>query len=303
MVSSFQGDFLHMSYMKNKATTSVVYEQRPPTSSQGTIRFGESSSSATYYPYPYQSNDPYPYYGYPNYRGGSAGGYAYSSLPPPSSGSYGYSSQSPVAAAEPSAVKPPPPPPSPPQASAWDFLNPFETYDRYYTPCTPSRNSREVREEEGIPYLEEGGYQHEVIKEVQVHGNQKFMDAGYYLKSVAEEERRDIKVEREAHVHRAGPGPAAESSRMEDGVHVVDKKVVDDEGERKRSQEHRGSAGRWKGFQGVSDVVEEIKIQFERASESGNKIARMIDAGKLPYRRRHQGNLCMVSQAVDEIAW
>jgi hypothetical protein len=55
-------------------------------------------------------------------------------------------------------------PPSPPKASAWDVLNVFENYDSYGVDAyyyhsaaayTPSRSSREVREEEGIPDLED----------------------------------------------------------------------------------------------------------------------------------------------------
>ncbi|OWM84006.1 hypothetical protein CDL15_Pgr004437 [Punica granatum] len=297
MISSHQGGFLHMNYMKKKATPSVVYEQRPPASGQGTIHFGESSSSSSsYYPYPYQLANTYPYNGYPNYGdaggGGSSGGggYGYSSPPPPSYGGYGYS-QAPIAAAE-SSTKPPPPPPSPPQPSAWEFLNPFETFDRHYSPYTPSRDSREVREEEGIPDLEDEGYQHEVVKKV--HGNQKISDAGNYSnagnysKAVAVDDPEDREANGKPQMYRAGPGPAAEGSGAEYEVHVVDKKVVDDDGERQRSEERPESAGRPKGFRGVFDAVKEIKIQFERASEAGNEIAKMLEAGKLPYRRKHQ---------------
>ncbi|PPD75815.1 hypothetical protein GOBAR_DD27262 [Gossypium barbadense] len=60
-----------------------------------------------------------------------------------------------------SSSKPPPPPPSHPKTSAWDFLNPFESYENYNHPYTPSRDLREVREAEGIPNLEDENYQHE----------------------------------------------------------------------------------------------------------------------------------------------
>ncbi|MFQ6649129.1 hypothetical protein Gotur_023321, partial [Gossypium turneri] len=65
-----------------------------------------------------------------------------------------------------SSSKPPPPPPSPPRTSAWDFLNPFESYENYNHLYTPSRDLREVREAEGIPDLEDENYQHEVVKEL-----------------------------------------------------------------------------------------------------------------------------------------
>ncbi|MFQ6648550.1 hypothetical protein Gotur_021296, partial [Gossypium turneri] len=70
-----------------------------------------------------------------------------------------------------SSSKLPPPPPSPPRTSAWVFLNPFESYENYNHPYTPSSDLREVREAEGIPDLEDENYQHEVVKEVD--GDQK----------------------------------------------------------------------------------------------------------------------------------
>ncbi|KAM3369273.1 hypothetical protein ACQJBY_017275 [Aegilops geniculata] len=95
---------------------------------------------------------------------------------------------------EPAAAAPPPPPPQrtaaptpapapaplppPRESSSWDFLNVFENYDDsydgyYYNPTTtaaaaytPSRSSREVREEEGIPELEEDNEETVVVKEM-----------------------------------------------------------------------------------------------------------------------------------------
>ncbi|CAD5317467.1 unnamed protein product [Arabidopsis thaliana] len=70
------------------------------------------------------------------------------------------------------------PPPSPPTVSTWDFLNVFDTYDYsnarsrasgYYpmgmASISSSPDSKEVREREGIPELEEATEQ-EVIKQV-----------------------------------------------------------------------------------------------------------------------------------------
>ncbi|KAF8656426.1 hypothetical protein HU200_060699 [Digitaria exilis] len=95
----------------------------------------------------------------------AAGGYAQH---------YGYGAQAPppmAAAQRPTPATAPPSPPKP--ASSWDFLNVFENYDSYdydnyyyesaaagvtpaaAAPYTPSRSSREVREEEGIPDLED----------------------------------------------------------------------------------------------------------------------------------------------------
>ncbi|XP_034897165.1 uncharacterized protein [Populus alba] len=268
------GTFFHTNYMKNKGTTpSVVYEQRPVSSE--TVHFGESSSSAYHSNYSnsgYGMTNPstYGYSGYPSYGGGGGGYYG-------PGNQYGSSSPPPAAVA--SSSKPPPAPPSPVRASAWDFLNVFESYDSY-PQYTPSRDSKELREEEGIPDLEDEDYQHEVVKEV--HGDQKYMDGdkSYSKSPVMNDEDGKVRGEPEASLYQARPSVGTEEDRVKYEVHVVDKKIVDNE----RSEE-RGNAG-FKGG-GPLEVAIEIKIQFERASECGNEIAKMLEVGKLPYQRKH----------------
>lgn len=262
---------MHMNYMKNKATPSVVYEQRPMSPEK--MYMGESSSSS-YYPYANSNNhinntnpgpSSYPYYAYSNYS-------SYNNYPP-------YASSPPPAApaARASTSKPPPPPPSPPRASAWDFLNPFD-YDKYYPPRTPSRDSRELREDEDIPELEDEDYQHEVVKEV--HGDQKFVDTESYSKAPVDEE--DAKVsdgDAQASLYQARPSTGMENDGVEYEVHVVDKKVVDNE--RPEGSKPRPVP------RDASEVAREIEVQFMRASESGMEIAKMLEVGKLPYQRKH----------------
>lgn len=276
--------FLHMNYMKNKATTpSVVYEQRPMTPE--TVHFGESSS-----PYYFPNNNSYPmnYNGYPNYGpGGGAMTGHYGSSPPP----YGSSAAPPAVA---SSSKPPPPPPPPPTASPWDFLNLFESHDNYYPTYTPSRDSKELRDEEGIPDLEDEDYQQEVVKEV--HGHEKYVDGGggggggatnNYSKSVMMEDG-DAKTggNTEASLYQTRPSVSMDNDgKPEYEVHVVEKKFVDDE----RPDEHR-NAGFKRGGGGLRDMSQvafEIKVQFERASESGKEIAKMLEVGRLPYQRKY----------------
>lgn len=287
------GGFTNINYMKNQATPSVVYTQRPM--SPETMHMGESSApSSSYYPYPNYSdsnnqnpNPSYPIYnfnnnynGYPNY--GPGGGFFGGSSFPPAPNGGGFSSSPAVA----SSSKAPPPPPSPPSSSAWDFLNPFESFEKYYPPYTPSRDSREVREEEGIPDLEDED--DEVVKEV--HGHQKFVDSGrssYSKPGVSEE---DARVVNDAELqYKPRPSVGTESDPVEYEVHMVDKKVVDAE-ERSKG---RGNAAGFKprgGLKGDSEVVREIQVQFERASESGSELAKFLEVGKLPYKRKHGGN-------------
>ncbi|XP_017971512.1 PREDICTED: uncharacterized protein LOC18607424 [Theobroma cacao] len=277
---SFQGGFMHMNFMKKQPTPSVVYEQRPMN--PDTVYMGESSSS--YFPNSYASNNnpsssSYPYTGYQNYGGFNN----YSSYSAP-----GYeSSLQPSSTAAGSSSKQPPPPPSPPRASAWDFLNPFESFENLYRPYTPSRDSREVREEEGIPDLEDEDYQHEVVKEV--HGDQKFVDSGGYLKSpVEDKDGKVVSSEAEASLYQTRPSVGMENDGVEYEVHVVEKKVVDDERPAERGNGSRGAP------RDVFEVVREIQVQFVRASESGSEIAKLLEVGTLPYQRKHVSKMLHV---------
>ncbi|XP_041010267.1 nitrate regulatory gene2 protein-like [Juglans microcarpa x Juglans regia] len=267
------GGLMHMNYMKNKATPSVVYEQRPVSSEK--VYMGESSPAYSAYPHSY--------YGNTNPSSSASAYYGSASPPNPNYSNYGsgYYTNSP-SQMDTSSKKPPPPPPSPPQASAWDFLNPFEGYDRYYAAYTPSRNSKDLREEEGIPDLEDEDYQHEVVKEV--HGEEKFVadggrsggdGSGMRSKAVVDD------IEASTSLYEIRPSSAIENDRMGYDGHTVEKKVVDNQ---ERSEETRA---RFKGPLSVSQVVQEVEVQFDRASESGNEVARMLEVGKLPYNRKH----------------
>ncbi|GKV23906.1 hypothetical protein SLEP1_g33583 [Rubroshorea leprosula] len=269
--ASFTGGPMQMNYMRNKATPSVVHQHRPISPEKGRMEFGESSSSS-YYPYPsYPNNNPgsssYPYAGDGNY----GNFYNYPS----------YGSTSPLPSTAVASSSKPPPPPSPPKPSPWEFFNPFLNYDRYHTSYTPGRNSIDVREAEGIPDLEED-YQHEVVKEV--HGDQKFVGSYGYSKSPVDGE--DGKVlggtgEVEASLYKARPRVGTDNDEEEYEVHVVEENVVNDE----KSEEH-GNGAR-SGLRDVSEVAREIEVQFMRASESGNEIAKILEVEKFHYKRKH----------------
>ncbi|KAH0978137.1 hypothetical protein GBA52_027856 [Prunus armeniaca] len=113
-------------------------------------------------------------------------------------------------------AKPPPPPPSPPRASAWEFLNPFETYDKYYSAYTPSRDSKEVRDEEGIPDLEDEEYQQEVVKEVQ-RDHKHVVDGGKHSKAVVDDELAETQP---SSLYQARPSVETDGGGAEYEVHV-----------------------------------------------------------------------------------
>ncbi|KAL6514161.1 hypothetical protein OROHE_019148 [Orobanche hederae] len=280
------GGFMNINYMKNQATPSVVYRQRHMGTE--TMHMSESSApSSSYDPYSMYSLNNNNYGAYPNYSpyGGGGALWGGSSSPPApyTAGSSGLLYPPAVA----STSKAPPPPPLPPSSSTWDFLNPFESFEKFYPPYTPSRDSKEVREEEGIPDLEDERY--EVVKEV--HGNQKFVDSGRSSHSKPGVSEEDGQAANDAELqYRARPSVGNESEPpVEYEVHMVDKKVVDAEGKSKDQGSAAGSMPR-AGFKGDSEVVREIQVQFERASECGGELAKFLEVGKLPYKRTHGGH-------------
>ncbi|XP_077231148.1 protein ALTERED PHOSPHATE STARVATION RESPONSE 1-like [Tasmannia lanceolata] len=238
-----------VNYMQNRAS---------PENSK-TVQFaGEEGSYGYSYPQSYTSNpnpnpNPYPYPpGYSNYGGINS----FFGSPSHDPNSYSYPNSNPnrnpnSLPPEASTSKPPPPPPSPPRASSWD---PFESvFERYYqNPYTPSRDSKEMREEEGIPDLEEENYNHQVRKEV--NGYSRMVDneveGRVSARSSGESEKRGVEFEED----------------------LVDNNV-------------EGSEVR--GPRGYSEVVREIGVQFDRASESGKEVSKMLEFGKLPYHRKN----------------
>ncbi|KAL9231892.1 hypothetical protein vseg_007055 [Gypsophila vaccaria] len=255
------GGYMHMNYMRRHVTPSVSYEQRPIYAE--TVHFGDTSPPAA-------SSSSAPYY----YGGGGA-------------------------STSKERVVPPPPPPA---TSAWDFLNPFESIESgyaHYAQTPSSRDSREVREEEGIPELEDEDFDHEVVKKVVVDDkvigrpsndgtSKKVADDGDdgHLESLSssddEEDGEDGVAGGEKAVRVSGAG---EESGVEYEVRMVDKKVVGDEaGEGKSSG---GGGGRSAGFKSVFEVVKEIQVQFESAAAAGDFLTKVLEVGKLRYQRKN----------------
>lgn len=263
--------FFNTHYARNKPPPpSASFEQRVESAEQvhyGSVAESSSSSSYTYpVPYGYQPN----YYGY-----AGMGGFFGSSSPPPAMSQP--TSVGPEANSKASTFRAAPPPPSPPRTSAWDFLNPFESFENYYRSYTPSRNSKEVREDEGIPDLE--GDEQEVIKEA--YGDQKFV-ASTSASAVPEYSSKG------ASVSEKDVGSSVEDTRYdlrptEDEVEVVEKNVVGVE--MQKPHEERTVAAPRK-YHDVSEVASEIRVQFERAAESTEDLARLLEVGKLPYIRK-----------------
>ncbi|OEL14634.1 hypothetical protein BAE44_0024348 [Dichanthelium oligosanthes] len=230
------------------------------------------------YPFPPQSSSSYNQYAYGGYYGGGGAPAPPADIP----------SSSREAAA-------PPPPPSPPRVSTWDFLNPFETYESYYeqptaavAPYTPSRSSKDVREEEGIPDLEEEDT--EVVKEAYVvdekHAVRGYMGSG----KAAKEEGRSSTGDELPRKSKSSEASSSGSS-LEHDVHVVEKSVVGEQVQRSEPRQLAGlpPAGSEKIYVDDTEVVVEIRTQFERASESAGEVSKMLEVGKMPYYQKSSG--------------
>ncbi|KFK40096.1 hypothetical protein AALP_AA3G329900 [Arabis alpina] len=153
----------------------------------------------------------------------------------------------------------------PPVSESWDFLNLFD-YNLY----TPSRDLREVREEEGIPDLEEV----EVVKEVQ--GKQKLVEDKEERKGDSGGASTSGGGGGKASLYQTRLSVSVEKEEKEYDVHVVEKKVVEDGGEEvRRSNAVGGGGGRVR--RGVNEVAKEIEVQFLNAAESGSEIAVMLE--------------------------
>ncbi|PKA47767.1 hypothetical protein AXF42_Ash014544 [Apostasia shenzhenica] len=279
--------YVNLHYARNQPPPpSVSFEQRAASPEQvqyGSVAGSSSSSSYPYgYPYPTQNPNsfsyPYPYAYQPSYDGyGGMGGFFGSSSPPPAM------SQHPSAGAgvnsKASTSRTVLHPPSPPRASTWDFLNPFESFDINYLPYTPSRTSKEFRDDEGIPDLEEDGQ--EVIKEA--YGDQKFGSSS--STAIASEfSGKGVSAAKEDVGGSPLEGLQYQPIPRVDDEDVVEKNVVG--GEVQKSQEEQRNVAAPRRYHGVSEIASEIRVQFERAAESTKELARMLEVGKHPYKRK-----------------
>ncbi|KAG8083075.1 hypothetical protein GUJ93_ZPchr0014g47407 [Zizania palustris] len=191
------------------------------------------------------------------------------------------------------------PPSSPPRESSWAFLNIFDNYEPYdsynydtaaaatVAAYTPSRSSQEVREEEGIPELEDDE-EHCVFKEVV---------SGYSTGSGAHRSRRSSIGGRSSVAERDNP--------------VVDKDVVASNSEmHRRPLAHRNvamrasppPAQRVAGHGGNVDVAGEIKTQLLRAAQAARELAPLLEVGKPRYQEHnHASSRLMASISVPNL--
>ncbi|KAG6401448.1 hypothetical protein SASPL_138305 [Salvia splendens] len=161
---------------------------------------------------------------------------------------------------------------APPRSSTWDFLNPFDTVEKFYPTYSLSHDSRSVREEEGIPDLEEDDDDDDDVMKA-VHGDQ---NSGRSSLSKAPQERKD-----------------SNSKKSVDKSEVIGEKTSKNGNELKP----RG------GFKDDMEVLKEIHLQFERASECGKDLSNFLEVGKLPYKQKHVSSKILHLTAVSFQPW
>ncbi|KAK3143984.1 hypothetical protein QOZ80_4AG0307410 [Eleusine coracana subsp. coracana] len=195
-------------------------------------------------------------------------------------------------------------PPSPPKASAWDFLNVFENYDSYgaddayyastAAAYTPSRSSREVREEEGIPDLEDDDEEEE--------------DADVVVKQVSGEYSAGHGSSRRSSVGGASSG-VAEFDAPENVTIAHTQDLVMGDDARRRSLAQRNVSVPTpapppvqRAVGGNADVAGEIKAQLARAADAARELAPLLEVGRPSYQGHNSSVYHSSSRIVSAIS-
>uniref|UniRef100_A0A7N0RGP1 Uncharacterized protein n=1 Tax=Kalanchoe fedtschenkoi TaxID=63787 RepID=A0A7N0RGP1_KALFE len=214
---------------------------------------------------------------------------------------------------------PPPPEPPAPNASGWDFMNIFNTWDQLepsyypgakYTSTSSSPDSKKVREMEGIPDLE---YEtdSETFKPVDkgkklkedeypdygegtsrpvpsqysdetfwTMSSQRTSDTSKAMRSRESRKKEDI---RNTPDHSLSKSPETEFIRKKGVTFEMDKSPRHDvEPVRPDSETTLATHG----TRDLQEVVREIKDEFQAASQNGREILLLLEVGTLPYQSR-----------------
>ncbi|XVF63558.1 hypothetical protein PTKIN_Ptkin09bG0096400 [Pterospermum kingtungense] len=154
------------------------------------------------------------------------------------------------------------PPPPAPRSTAWDYLNFFdEIYERYELPYS---STKAEKNKEGAHDL---GAKQQVE---QIRGDQK--SSGNHTKAKREE------------------NPSGENVPLKKSDADNEKKV-DSEMEKVQKRTDLNEPKNQSGKQSVSEVMKELQVLFEKASESGSEVLKMLDTGKFRYHQKKSVNL------------
>jgi hypothetical protein len=159
-------------------------------------------------------------------------------------------------------ITPPTMDPPTPDRSPWDFLNPFGNYDMYYDSYMPNTIFRKVREEEGIPELEE-------VKDESERGISA--QASKRIEKMKEEEDVDRKLKSDS---ARGSSDGERSVRISFGREFHSKEM------RREVEEESVAPPPTRVFHDDVEVVLEIKKQFKRAADVVQAVEGLLEAGK-----------------------
>ncbi|PKU65325.1 nitrate regulatory gene2 protein [Dendrobium catenatum] len=245
-------------------------------------------------------------YGYPSFV--QSGGYFYE--PPGMS----RKNEAPAATSSEEPPPPQPPPPPPSHVSSWDFFNPFDSYEQMFDVYAKSRfglgsvvsspNSSEVREQEGIPDLEEETEQ-EYVKDT---GKRSILrekrvvddDSDRFNSSVGSSEAVAAPHVDEK-ISAVIPEEREENKIRFDGRNLKNSKEVEEKdarNERLRFEEgaeavlmedsglSRNAVLLVERTKNVVEAVRDITEQFKSAASCGDDVSRLLEVGKIQYRQR-----------------
>ncbi|PKA57124.1 hypothetical protein AXF42_Ash002428 [Apostasia shenzhenica] len=224
-----------------------------------------------------------------------------------------------------------PPSPPPPHGSAWDFFDPFNSYDQFlpnyfagqYSTASveSSPSSSEVRAREGIPDLED----ETEPKPVATVKKGKMVAEDFGTKGIPSREKEEM-VEKESKGSSgektsmsSSAGKGSENESVKKGIEGSSgissgeqgssskKKGVNFEDESSLMSHRSGpSDGSLTAVEGTRDVVEvlaEIKKEFQSAIVCSEEVSKMLEVGKTKYRSRNKAIRVITSRILGTIGF
>ncbi|GLJ24502.1 hypothetical protein SUGI_0468090 [Cryptomeria japonica] len=193
----------------------------------------------------------------------------------------------------------PPPPPPPPSNFSWDFFNPFTSLEDSFGFQEQKRISRtsdddlkQVREEEGIPDLEEDDH----IEDDSDEGEKgKMRVEERTLEANASSQNSSCSEELET-IHTCSGDKGGDEDKEEEKLHVVETKQSDEVINELKvevinavtneviSEKKDLAILDSSRVRNLLEVMRDIEDQFIRAYDSGKEVARMLEANKVHYQ-------------------
>ncbi|KAK4797618.1 hypothetical protein SAY86_029944 [Trapa natans] len=182
----------------------------------------------------------------------------------------------------------PPPMPSPQMEYGWDFFNLFDTMRpdllSGYTNKSHHLHSyddhiRTVREQEGIPELEEEGEEEE------------------------EDEQKEVIVEEHNAVNTEGDcGGEAKITKESGGADILNH-TKDEQGKEENRELTVGDAPEKGRDRELLDALRDIEMHFVRAYDSGKDVSRMLEANRVHLQSNLDGIKEHSTKLIQSIAW